>query len=447
MGTLQGLVTRSASLDVRRNTVLINCFVSFFRLLGILAYHNDDTGGGTIDPNSGGKRQQAALLLMNDRHCEPATTNTKNSSLHDLIPAAAAGWIPTSTTGLPGPWAEWQEKSVWRDTCGNVQRVSAERSMEHRTCFANLDLVEFIGASHMNYMAFCAMDEVMHYLGMSKANAQYTMLPHGLQKEAKSLLQLNARGTNHFFAGEHAKNKSHFESVRHCGDRPHDCLSVTSQCDCFFEVSPQKDAVKMRACSYKTSSLGTASAVLQMLLLNLPPHVTAKKPLTEKHVIVIMAGHWDSAAQRDPQAYLKGELPQFFDVVKLLRSDERTARVRLVLSTGPAIAGSSTGWRNNHALAAANVYVRQATKARSDLKIEIPFPSYFEVTLPRLADTADGLHFVTEGLKSTKRGIPPPKRHPTTDGSGDFRYCAGDVGEAYLRMLLDHICTPPIFKS
>jgi len=410
------------------------------------AYHNDAAGGGTISANSGGLRHGSALLLMEETHCEPL--DTANSSLSTLVPA---GWVmKEASAGLPGPWAEWQEKMVWRDSCGNVQRTSAARSQEYRKCFAHLDLVEFIGASHLNYMGFCAMDEVMHYLGMSKANNAHTMLPANLKPNAQSLLELNARGV-HFFKGKHAENKSHFEFVRSCGDRPQDCLGAPPKvCDCFFEVRRPAEKIKsetiaLRACSHKVSTLGAATVILHLLLLNLPPRVTAEKPLTEKHVMVFMSGHWDSAAQKDPKAFLKGELPHFLDVAKLIRSDPRTARIRLLLSMGPAIAGSSTGWRNNHALAAANLYIHHAVAARPELKIEMVAPSYFEFTLPRLADSADGLHFIVEGMKQ-KKGEAMPIRHPATDGTGDTRQCGGDVGEAYLRLLLDQICSHPLYQ-
>ena len=56
---------------------------------------------------------------------------------------------------------------------------------------------------------------------------------------------------------------------------------------------------------------------------------------------------------------LKFELPAFMRVVELMRSDPRTARARVVFSAGPAVTVASTGWRDNHALAAVNRYVEK----------------------------------------------------------------------------------------
>jgi hypothetical protein len=69
--------------------------------------------------------------------------------------------------------------------------------------------------------------------------------------------------------------------------------------------------------------------------------------------------------------------------------------------------------------------------ARPELKIELVEPSYFHLTLPRMGDTADGLHFLKHG---------DPTHRSEVDFAGDLTYCKGDVGEAFARLLLDQIC-------
>ena len=133
---------------------------------------------------------------------------------------------------------------------------------------------------------------------------------------------------------------------------------------------------------------------------------------------------------------MKRELPSFFEAVHLLRSNPNTAGARVILSTGPAIVDASTGWRNNHALAAANKYVEVAVHSRADLNIELLDPSYFGFTLPRRSSSADGLHFIKPGAPKSSGG----RRHQATDGSGDTIDCNGPVGEAYMRLLLDQVC-------
>ena len=59
--------------------------------------------------------------------------------------------------------------------------------------------------------------------------------------------------------------------------------------------------------------------------------------------------------------FLEVEVPAFIRVIELFRDDPRTTRVRILFSSGPSIHSvvSSTGWRNNHALSAANLYIER----------------------------------------------------------------------------------------
>jgi hypothetical protein len=139
-----------------------------------------------------------------------------------------------------------------------------------------------------------------------------------------------------------------------------------------------------------------------------------------------------------------GELPVFLDAVRQIRRDPRTRGVRIIIDFGPAhqSGAHTSGWRNSHALAAASAYLRRALSPKSqdkndnigagfleistaaaaartaldahalpsthwknkwtydlpddagELGIEMLATPVLAVTLPRLLDTADGLHYM-----------------------------------------------------
>ena len=176
--------------------------------------------------------------------------------------------------------------------------------------------------------------------------------------------------------------------------------------------------------------------MLLLTKLNLPHTVT----LTERFVVVIMVGHWDSAAQRDVREMVLGELPVFLDAVRELRRDRRTRGIRIILDFGPAHspASHSSGWRNSHALAAASAFLRRTLSPKTtssddnigaefldvsaavaaaraalpaktppattwkyempsdagNLGIEMLSTPSLAVTMPRMLDTADTLHYM-----------------------------------------------------
>jgi hypothetical protein len=148
-----------------------------------------------------------------------------------------------------------------------------------------------------------------------------------------------------------------------------------------------------------------------------------------------MLSHWDSAGQRDVRSTLLEEIPAFLDEVAQLRADKRTAQMRLVMDFGPVAPKSSTGWRNDFALAAAQAHVKRETNVRRpELGVEWLEPSYFQVTLPRREEHAeqDGLHFHKYRENSVNQRVDPR--------TGDRRFCTGAIGEAYSRLLLDYLC-------
>jgi hypothetical protein len=49
--------------------------------------------------------------------------------------------------------------------------------------------------------------------------------------------------------------------------------------------------------------------------------------------------------------------------------------MRLLLDLGPAVQVKSTGWRNNHALAAAHAFVARHVTDHPQLRIEMVSPS------------------------------------------------------------------------
>jgi hypothetical protein len=114
--------------------------------------------------------------------------------------------------------------------------------------------------------------------------------------------------------------------VQRCGDHPFDCAQeITMQTmRCFFE----KKKHPTRACLWSITTLGSASAMLRLIHMNLPPTVTEEDPWDESHVAMIMIGAWDGMTQRDPRDLCLGEVGRFFGVVKELRRDPRTAKMR-----------------------------------------------------------------------------------------------------------------------
>jgi hypothetical protein len=434
---------------------------------GFAAYLNPTAGGGTINSNSGGFRAEKGVVLLKEKIC------TLKNATHEPPTATPGHWVTrTSITGASAkePFAEFQGKFVWQDSCGRLQRTSAERSAEYRKCFRS-KFVEFMGcvhlawlyfgsilhipprvlseqflcarllrsrASHIDYMSFCMLDEILHLKGLSKASRGKNMIDSKLIGEANGKKAIFGRNGD-LFRGAHAKNKSEYAHVMKCGSRPQDCIAAIEgtlkNLECYYETDQDGsgEAVSLRACKFKTATLGGSTAALHLLLLNLPPDVT----WTEDKVFVMMTGHWDAAAQRDPRDYVLGEFAEFVSVIEKLRADPRTRRARVLFAEGPSVAPMfrSTGWRNNHAMAAVSAYVAEFLASRPNLRVEVVSPSFMHVTLARQGESADGLHFLLEG------GV--GERRISNDGSGDFVGCKGAVGEAFTRLLLDQICAGP----
>jgi len=348
---------------------------------------------------------------------------------------------------VDAPLAEWQDIWVWRDGCsGELQHPTKSSSDAHRDCVGSalldaandlstqyfdtkIDFIHLMGDSHLNNMAWCISDEILHLAlkGRSTRASEFVRKATGML-----LTEHNPR----------YKNKTLYEYISKCQARPKDCLAplVGKIMNC-LSTDPEDTNLnsELRFCLSKITTLGQAASMLLLTKLNLPPEVT----LTERFVVVIMVGHWDSAAQRDVREMVLGELPVFLDAVREIRSDPRTRGMRILLDFGPAHSpGShSSGWRNSHALAAASAYLRRTltpkttssdarigekfinintvvAKAKAALKFKAPtaapamtwnyeIPSdagnlgiemfstpSLAVTMSRMLDTADGLHYM-----------------------------------------------------
>ena len=230
--------------------------------------------------------------------------------------------------------------------------------------------------------------------------------------------------------------------MQSCGNHPFDCAQEISKWTmrCFF---PQKHH-PTRACLWSITTLGSAAAALRLIHLNLPPSVTEEQPWDESHVAMIMIGAWDGMTQRDPRDLALGEMSRFFHVVKELRNDPRTAKMRILLDLCPPFDARSTGWRNNHALAAVQAYVhREVHHVSRHLGVELISPSYFRMGLSRREPAAgDSIHYIKQ-VSLNKLPLPTELHNSwdTPDPATGVKYkCSGDVGQAFLRVMLDSIC-------
>ena len=279
------------------------------------------------------------------------------------------------------------------------------------------------------------LDEILHLKGTSKASREKNLVDSSLTRIANDQKASLGRSSE-LFQGVHAKNKSEYQHVMKCGNRPQDCIvpidGSLKNLECYFEsgYEGKKETLSLRACKYKTATLGGSTAALHLLMLNLAPGET----WTEDNVFLMMTGHWDAAAQRDPRDYVLGEFAEFVSVIEKLRANPQTRRARVIFAEGLAVAPMfrSTGWRNNHAMAAVSGYIAQYLASRPNLGVELLSPSFMHVTLPRHSESADGLHFLLEGGAGERRA--------SKDGSGDLKGCKGAVGEAFMRLILDQLC-------
>ena len=450
------------------------------------AFANKNSGGGTIgaavglssggargshvtiDTSTKGKcqgtnlfRKPTCLEFNSDKPnvygetiCEPESTRHPVWTPERAPSQGFGEWVTNeeaqrelgNTSLASTPLAEWQDIWVWRDGCsGKLQHVTRSSSNAHRGCVAGtlldaandlanqavntkIDFIHLMGDSHLNYMAWCMSDEILHLALKGRSNSANEFV----RKATGMLLtEHNPRYTN----------KTHFEYVTKCQSRPQDCLLPLNgkvlNCLSTDPLDPDLDS-ELRFCMSKITTLGQAASMLLLTKLNLPSTVT----LNERFVVVIMVGHWDSAAQRDVREMVLGELPVFLDAVRELRSDPRTRGMRILLDFGPAHSPSShsSGWRNSHALAAASAYLRRTltpktasaanigayfisinaavAKARAvlqakaalaspattwnynmpsdagDLGVEVLSTPSLAVTMPRMLDTADNLHYM-----------------------------------------------------
>jgi len=85
------------------------------------AYLNPTAGGGTINSNSGGFRTAKGVVLLNEEVCTPADAK-QEPAIRD-----AGHWVTRASIegeSALGPFAEFQDKFVWKDSCGKLQRTS-----------------------------------------------------------------------------------------------------------------------------------------------------------------------------------------------------------------------------------------------------------------------------------------------------------------------------------
>ena len=214
------------------------------------AFHNFDAGGGGIGgDNAGGMRGPIGLPLYSEKICETTPAASMAPMDKTVKKNKRPGWVATPATGLLGPLAEWQSRWVWRDSCGRYQLPT---SAETKECFKK-KYVEFIGASHLNYLSLCMLHEVMHYVGSGKAFNGVNSLEK--KDMAAAELEQMRMGKYKFSAGANTLNKTYFEYIRGCGDRPQDCtggkkLFDTAMTDYFYDSRN----ITLRAASTKVST-------------------------------------------------------------------------------------------------------------------------------------------------------------------------------------------------
>jgi hypothetical protein len=220
---------------------------------------------------------------------------------------------------------------------------------------------------------------------------------------------------------------------------------------CFLDPTPPGSApgteAEARACHFWVASFGAAAANLDAVRLR-APRDGREAPWGRERVMMFMLGHWDSAAQRDTRGLLHEELPSFLASVRRVREDPHTAGMRIVLDfPGPISPGRSTGWRNEFALAASAAYIRREVAAEgrrpgADLGVELLEPSFLAATMTRRSgQTSDETHFMKHSAFGKRYTGPRPAGLERTDPrTGDGRFCSGNVGEAFARLLLDFIC-------
>ena len=250
------------------------------------AYHNGKNGGGAIASNSGGMRRELAEPLFREKYCVPG-----EAPAHTPHHTSLAGWVQKNSTGQKGPWAEWQSDGlVWKGATGRVQQPSANQSAQYRECFRGLNMVDILGASHLNYMGWCIVDEVLHYMGIDKPSRNTNPVPKDLLDKAQK--QLKVHGRKNFYKPKEGRgDAAKFDFIKKCGGHLADCISELKDCDCYFEHMANGD-LALRVCSHKVTSMATASAAIHLMLLNLPASNSSSLPWTEKNVIISMTGHW-----------------------------------------------------------------------------------------------------------------------------------------------------------
>ena len=398
-----------------------------------------------------------------------------------------------------------QESDSWRRCLGTppLQSRKTERCGENRSSgnAAELELLHVMGDSHMSNIAWCFTKEALQ-LKPSPGKSMSSLDRHAEEKR---------QGTyGHLEPATYAKLGSEKMALAKyllgCQGRPQDCLQSIARKDAnrFYSSLPEEGASKkdhlsrndlrgssstapqkekLKVVLSKITTLGAAAAHLRLWHLIIPKEQAEEdgKPKSgsvsstestfgARRVVVVMIGHWDSAAQRDTRELLLGELPVFLKAVRELRQDYNTNQLRIFLDIGPAASGASTGWRNNHALAAVAAFVARALTPSSDesLKVEMALENTDKVlmkpigtrvqerwlyalpsgasnlsiemlpvtslaaTMPRMFDTADGLHFCK--IADIKAGPGP---------TGDLYDCNCRVMESFFRLLFDAICPVP----
>jgi hypothetical protein len=382
--------------------------------------------GYTFGDQRNGMRSPPMTVLSNRRWCTTPVLHAP--ATRECEP----GWASTGATAgssfQPRQW--WESKWRW-EKCRDGRAAARDgRSLAK----AGLLSVDFIGESHMGFMADCLA------AALYAKNVSTTAYASAKQRAKQTSKQASDNLNPPAGALAAAQNIS--------VDKWASCLGPEKSWGCWPDWDASKGAYNRfpnvglstfrptcwewtasdvslpRVCHTTAAGLLRGAMTLRLMLAD--ASVEGARPLTRRNVIVVQGGSWDSMSVPSFRLYLKliGELVA---AVRALRQSAATRNARIIyvgLFANPS--GSvTTGVRSSWVHAAADGALRGALR---DEGLNVEVVEGLPATWPRDAASPDGIHFLRRRFRNARLNRNGEKKLDGFTFPPTGTPCIGDAG-------------------
>jgi hypothetical protein len=392
------------------------------------AFVNAEAGGSstgyTFGDQRNGMRSPPMTVLSSRRWC--TTPSLHAPATRECEPGWVSTGMPSDSSLRSRQW--WESKWRWEKCRDGRVATRDGRSL------AGLFSVDFIGESHMGFMADCLAAAL--YAKDVSTIAYASAKQRGKQPSKHTSENLNPP----VGALAVAQNIS-VEKWASClgPEKSWGCWPVWDASKNAYHRFPNVGLSTFRPTCWQwkasaaslprvchTTAAGLLRAAMTLRLMLADASVEGAWPLTRRNVIVLQGGSWDSMSVPSFRLYLEliGELVA---AVRALRQSAATRNARIIYLGLFAIPSGSatTGVRSSWVHAAADAALRGALR---DEGLNVEVVEGLPATWPRDAASPDGIHFLRRRFRTAKLNRNGEKKLDGFTFPPTGAACIGDAG-------------------